>query len=303
MRPLPLAAPLVGRRTPGPGRRRTTLPAPNPRRRGRVFASVDLLGKEAVVFRILAALHHLAGALVALVVLALLGTAGWMMVRSYLDEKWERQRLESQLAQSQAQIQSLHKEVQRLQTAITLLKVDHRVAQIDVLSQHGSAKSNDLVTTFRFTELDGSGKPLEKPRVFTIQGDVVYVDALVVKWEDESVEAGDPLRSATYYLFRRIFGEAQQPKDGFPLDPVGAQPAPYRSGREPSEFERDIWARFWEYANNPSEAKKKNIRAAHGEAPYCKLVPGKRYTIELRASGGLTVKTEDIPTPSVSSTL
>lgn len=255
------------------------------------------------MFRILAALHNLASAVVALILLALLGTVGWLTARSYLNEKWQRQRLESELAQSQAQIQSLNKEVQRLRTAITLLKVDHRVAQIDVLAQHGSHKSNDLVTTFRFTELDRSGKPLEKPRVFTIQGDVVYVDALVVKWEDESVEAGDPLRSATYYLFRRIFGEAQQPKDGFPLDPVGAQPAAYRSGREPSEFEREIWARFWEYANNPSEAKKKNIRAAHGEAPYCKLVPGKRYTIELRASGGLSIKTEDIPHTSVEPTL
>jgi len=274
--------------------------------------------------KILAAVNNLASTVVSLAILAALGFGGWFLLRTYLSEKWEREAIQVKLADreqqvktlnreldaSKAEISSLNKdleakrqEIQRLETALKLLKVDHRVAQIEVLSQQGSEKTKDLVTTFSFAELDSSGKPLEKPRVFTIKGDLAYVDALVVKFSDKSVEAGDPLRSTSFCLFRRVFGESQQPKDGFVLDRVGAQPTVYRTGREPSEFEREIWSRFWEYANNPDEAQKKGIRAAHGEAPFQKLVPGKRYKVLLRSSGGLSFVPEDIPAKPSDKTL
>jgi hypothetical protein len=243
--------------------------------------------------------------MLSLLILAIVGFAVW----SYVGEKWKREAIEAQVERlhqdldaSKQQIVALNKdleakrqEIQRLGTALRLLKVDHRVAQIDVVSQQGSQKTKDLVTAFSFVELDNAGKPIEKPRIFTVQGDMVYVDALVVKFSDESVEVADPLRATSFCLFRRVFGESQQPKDGFVLDPVGAQPAAYRSGREPSDFEREIWGKFWDYANNPEEAQKKGIRAAHGEAPFQKLVPGKRYKVLLRSSGGLSFVPEDAP--------
>jgi hypothetical protein len=247
---------------------------------------------------------------VSLVILAILGAGGWYVARSYLAEKWEREALQRDLTESKERVAALNKdleakrqEIQRLETALKLMKVDHRVAQIDVLSQQGSEKTKDLVTAFSFVELDNAGKPIEKPKTFTIQGDMVYVDALVVKFSDQSVEVADPLRSTSFCLFRRVFGESQQPKDGFVLDPVGAQPAAYRSGREPSDFEREIWSRFWDYANNPEEAQKKGIRAAHGEAPFQKLVPGKRYKVLLRSSGGLSFSPEELPAKPSDKTL
>jgi uncharacterized coiled-coil protein SlyX len=247
------------------------------------------------VFKKVSALvNSLVGMLVTLVFLSLLGTAGWLGARAYLGAR-HREELANKLAEREAEIKQLNvdlaaKQVQidRLEVALRLLKVDHRVAQIDVLGQQGSVETKTLVTSFSFVELDDKGEPLDKPRVFTVKGDVIYVDALVVKFTDESVEAADPLRSTSSCLFRRIYGEEQQPNEGFVLDPVGAQPARYRSGEKISEFEREIWARFWEYSNNPAEAEKKGIRAAHGEAPFQKVVPGKRYRVELRASGGLS---------------
>jgi len=245
-----------------------------------------------------------------LVMLAILGAGGWYVARSYLAGKWERESLQRDLTASQEQVAALNKdleakrqEIQRLETALRLMKVDHRVAQIDVLSQRGSEDTKDLATAFSFVELDNAGKPIEKPRNFTIQGDMLYVDALVVKFSDESVEVADPLRSTSFCLFRRVFGESQQPRDGFVLDPVGAQPAAYRAGREPSDFEREIWSKFWDYANNPEEAQKKGIRAAHGEAPFQKLVPGKRYKVLLRSSGGLSFSPEELPVKPSDKTL
>jgi uncharacterized coiled-coil protein SlyX len=260
------------------------------------------------VFKSLSALSSLIGVLIGLVFLAILLGGGWLGLQAYLGVM-ERDAISAKLAEREAEIEKLNQdlvlkqqEIERLNVALRLLKVDHRVAQIDVLTQHGSAKAGDLVTTISFVELDDKGQPLEKPRVFTVKGDVVYVDALVVKFTDESVEVADPLRSTSSCLFRRIYGEAQQPNEGFVLDPVGSQPVRYRSGEKISEFEKEIWARFWDYSNNPAEAERKGIRAAHGEAPFQKVLRGKRYRVELRSSGGLSFRPEDIPPKSAGQT-
>ena len=77
------------------------------------------------------------------------------------------------------------------------------------------------------------------------------------------------------------------------LDAVGSRPAAYRGGEKISELEQKIWDQFWEFANDPAKAREAGVRAAHGEAPSIKLMPGKRYKILLRASDGLTIVTEE----------
>ena len=263
--------------------------------------------------KIFSAVNDLVGTVLSFVILAVLGTGGWFVVRTYLNDaarKAEVESLQHDLDASKQQVVALNEdverkrqEIQRLDTALRLLKIDHRVAQIDVVAQHGSEATKDLTTTFSFVELDKAGKPIDKPRIFTVRGDMVYVDALVVKFSDESVEVADPLRATSFCLFRRVFGESQQPKDGFLLDPEGALPAAYREGHEPTDFEREIWSKFWFYANNPDEARKKGIRAVHGEAPFEKLVPGKRYKVLLRSSGGLSFSPEDLPAKASEKTL
>lgn len=131
--------------------------------------------------------------------------------------------------------------------------------------------------------------------MFTIEGDTVYIDAWVIKYFDDLVEKGDPLRSTSVCLFRRVFGEYQEPSEGFAIDPSGSRPAVYSQGNEMSPLEKDIWANFWQYANDPAKAKAAGLRAAHGEAPSIRVLPGKRYKLELRASGGLSIVTEDLP--------
>ncbi len=257
------------------------------------------------MLKALTAVNTLLRTLVSLILVALLAVAGWLGVQTVQGFK-DREAMEAALAEREAEIGRLNedlaakqRQIAKLETALRLLKVDHRVAQIDVLDQQGTAKAGNLVTTFSFVELDGQGKPLEEPKILRVNGDVVYVDALVVKFSDEAVEAGDPLRSTSLCLFRRVFGEKQQPSEGFPLDRVGSQPAVYRTGERPSEFEQEIWSRFWELANNRAEAEKKGIRHIHGEAPFQKLVPGRRYKVSLRSSGGLSFAPEEIlPKPA-----
>ena len=269
----------------------------------------------------LSAVNRLLGTVLGLAIVALLAVGGWVGYRALNSDRWQLESAQEKLAEKQTEIDGLRGElgeaakkltaqsaqidelnrdleakrraIQRLETAVRLLKVDHRVARIDVVKQQGAAAADDLTTTFRFVELGGGGKPLDEPRVLTVAGDVIYLDAWVVKFSDELVEAGDPLRATSVCLFRRIFGERQQPKDGHPIDPVGARPAAYRTGETPSDFERDLWTRFWDYANNPAQAREAGVRAAHGEAPSIKLAPGKSYKVLLRASGGLTIVNDD----------
>ncbi|NQT13071.1 MAG: hypothetical protein HQ582_10005 [Planctomycetes bacterium] len=273
------------------------------------------------------ALNSFVGTLLSLVILIALGAGAWFAYDNYFAGKLKAEnalkvqeakiaglsmdletrdreigRLGEELSTSHEQIDRLEvdieakkREIERLNTAVRLLKVDHRVAQIDVLSQEGAADSGDLVTRFSFVEVDGEGNAMEEPRLFSVKGDMVYVDSWVVKFSDEYVEMGDPLRSTSICLFRRLFGETQKPSDGFALDPVGSQPTAYRNGGQMSELEQEIWSKFWDYANDPAKARKLGVRAAHGEAPFQKLVPGKRYKVELRASGGLTFVPEDLP--------
>jgi hypothetical protein len=268
------------------------------------------------VLKTLNAVNTLLGTILGLVVVALIAVAGWFGYQTYYAGKSALSDAQAQLVEQEATIAGLSKdlegkqqaidrlnvdlqqkqrEIDRLDMALRLMKVDHRVAQLDVLGQKGSAAAGDLVTTVRFVEVDNEGKPLEEPRVFEIEGDVAYVESWVVKFTDDYVEQGDPLRSTSLCLFRRIFGESQQPSQGFSLDPVGSRPAAYQSGGQMSDLERGIWQQFWQYANDPAMAEKVGVRAAHGEAPFQKLVPGKRYKILLRSSGGLTFVPEDLP--------
>ncbi len=225
--------------------------------------------------------------MITIVLLGLLATGGWMAYEAY----HERERLGRELSETRAELKRLDEENERLALALRLLKVDHRVAEIEVLGQRDVGERPQ--TTFQFAELSADGTPIGQKKVFTIEGDRLYVDAWVIKYDDNLVETSDPLRSTSVCLFRRVFGEFQQPDAGFPLDASGSRPAIYSQGNEMSPLERDIWANFWQYANRPAMARKAGVRAVHGEAPSMRLEPGRRYRVELRASGGLSIVPEE----------
>ncbi len=233
----------------------------------------------------------------ALVVASVIGVASWLGYGEYS----KNVQLGEKFKQSQAENEQLHKDVvekerqiEKLDMALRLLKVDHRVADIIVLKQWKSEVENRQKTKFVFQDVNDDDQPLDKAREFTIDGDLLYIDAWVVKYDDDLVQKGDPLRSTSVCLFRRMFGEFQEPSEGASLDHVNSRPAAY--GRGPlSDYEKELWANFWEYSNDPAKAKKAGIRAAHGEAPSIKLREGLLYKLQLRASGGLTIVPENLP--------
>jgi hypothetical protein len=204
--------------------------------------------------------------------------------------------VESKLQEATTKITTLEvdvaekaRQISRMELAMNLLKTDQRLAKLDVLDQTTDADTGKTSTTIRFTELTPDGDSVGEPREFTLQGDMVYLDNWIVKFDDEYVEQADLLRGTSLALFRRVFGEFQTPNDGFILDEEGLMPQAYELGGEPGDFAKEIWKDFWSFANNPEAAKQKGIRAAHGEAVSMKVTPGKSYKIILRASDGLSI--------------
>jgi len=201
---------------------------------------------------------------------------------------------DARIAEQQQQIEELQAQVRELELALKLLKVDHRLARLSVQEQRPApALKGGVETVVVFQELDADGEPLGPEQPFTLVGKVAYIDALVIKFDDSYVEQGDALRGSSICFFRRLFGEYQQPNEGFPLDSVGTRPRSYGAGDDaPLPIESTLWQHFWDYANDPAAAARVGVRALHGEAPYVELRPGQTYRVELRASGGLTVRPE-----------
>ncbi len=238
----------------------------------------------------------------ALVMTGLLGLAGFLGYEVYTAHS----QLEQRYQQSQAENEKLQKDVElkqqeitRLDMALRLLKVDHRIAEIVVLDQWQPEGAEHVKTRFAFQNVDDDGHALDKPREFTVDGDLVFINFWVIKFDDELIEQGDPLKSTSICLFRSVFGEFQNPADGFPLDQANSRPAAYGGGPM-NNYERELWSNFWEYSNDSEKARKANVRAAHGEAPSIKLRPGKLYKLQLRASGGITIPPPvDLPAEQV----
>lgn len=190
-------------------------------------------------------------------------------------------------------IEALIEQVDKLETSIRLLKIDHRLAQIKVLSIDEDPESNQPRTTVSLQEIDSEGNPIGEARKFTIRGRNIYVDFWLAKFEDKYIEESDLLRSTTLCMFKSIYGELEAPADATPIEKPWIRPEAYASGSKMSEFEKKIWQDFWTIANDSTKSRELGIRANHGQAVYVKAEEGKTYLIQLRASDGLTFKTLD----------
>lgn len=199
-----------------------------------------------------------------------------------------RRAMEDQIRDQKETIGKLEQEKQRLEAYLKILKHIDRRARVEVLRQAKDQKGN-LQTTIRFTETDATGKPTSASRELTLPGQEVYFDTLVIKFDDHFVEQGDPLKGQALMLFRRIFSSSMRAEDGFVIDKEGQPPEIYAERQDPSGFEKELWKRFWELANDEKLAKEHGVRAIHGDAPYMRLEPGRVYEVCLRSTGEVII--------------
>ncbi|MEM8944604.1 MAG: hypothetical protein AAGD11_05415 [Planctomycetota bacterium] len=233
------------------------------------------------------------------------GFVGWQAYSLYnepqqkLQEKQEElnsalqtlAKRESEVATLTDDLREKTEQLERSETSLRLLKLRHRIARIRVLDQTPSPDSDRITSSIEFFEVNNEGSPIDNTRrQFDIEGDRIYVECLVAKFEDEYIEQADLDRATAICLFQRIFGEYQQPQDGYELDQSGSSPTSYERGGKMSDFEQGIWDDFWEFAGNPEKAAEIGIRAAHADAPSTRVKKGMTYQLEMRSTGEISLR-------------
>lgn len=211
-----------------------------------------------------------------LVFLAALAVGGALALVTYQDRTGERH----------ARVEAERKNEQ-LRQVIQRLGAERRVADVIVTEQ--KPLDGKLRTTLLFVEYGPDGSTLPAKR-FTVDGDVAYVDAIVIKFDGKFVEQNDPLRGRSVALFTRLYGEHQPPEKGFRIDTPDQIPDVYR-GQDPvvREFERELWANFWKLADDETYRREMGVRVAQGEAVWTRFRPEKLYTLTLESDGGLNI--------------
>ena len=190
------------------------------------------------------------------------------------------------------QIAQLQAQKKELEDIVTRLTAEHRVAEMLVTSQR--TVNNVPQTELLFVEYDRTGQPLPA-KSFTVLGQMVHVDALVIKFDHELVKKDDPLRGRSIALFTKIFGDHQTPADAPQIDEPGKVPAVYRApDNRVTDFEQSMWHDFWRLTEDASFRQEKGVRIAQGESPWGPLVRDRLYTLSLDNDGGLNLSSEPL---------
>lgn len=180
-------------------------------------------------------------------------------------------------------IHKLLAENKQLKQAITNLTQEDQIGYAKVTAQE--TKDGILLTTIKFVETDRDDK-LKKilEKEYSIEGDIVHFDALIVKFGDKMVMDG---RAKALYLWRRVYGEKMSPEEGFAIEEPGAEPKRYGDllAALPVKQRQLFWSSIWDLANDPEKLKEYDIKAIYGNVVYSRLRMGLIYVFKISSTG------------------
>ena len=191
------------------------------------------------------------------------------------------------------QVAKLEDEKRALDTVINHLTSERRVADLMVTDRH-TGSDGVAITSLLFVENGRNGEDLP-PKKFTVRGDFIHIDAMVIKFDTADVKANDLLRGHSLVLFTRIFGDRQAPADAEPIDTPGLIPDVYRDA-DPmvATPELKLWNDFWHLAADPVYAAQQHVRVANGQGVWGMFAPDRLYTLTLETNGGLNLTSAPI---------
>jgi len=180
-------------------------------------------------------------------------------------------------------IHKLLAENKQLKQAITNLTQEDQIGYAKVIAQE--TKNGILLTTIKFVETardDKLKKILEKE--YSVEGDIVHFDALIVKFGDKMVMDG---KARALYLWRRVYGEKMAPEEGFAIEEPGAEPKRYSDllAALPVKQRQLFWSNIWDLANDPEKLKEYDIKAIYGNVVYSRLRKGLIYVFKIGSTG------------------
>jgi hypothetical protein len=196
-----------------------------------------------------------------------------------------------------ATIRELLTENKQLKKAITNLTLEDQIGYAKVISQwrepsqSGEKRDGKLFTNIKFVETardDKLKKVLEKS--YTVEGDIVHFDALVVRFGDKMVMDG---KEKALYIWRRVYGENTAPENGQMIEESGKEPQRYKDLLKllPENQRNLFWTNIWELANNSDKLKEYDIKAVYGNVVYSKLRRGLIYVFKISPTGQLYPET------------
>jgi uncharacterized membrane protein (Fun14 family) len=180
-------------------------------------------------------------------------------------------------------IHELLAENKQLKKTISNLTLEEQIGYARVVAQ--KTKNGTTFTKLKFVETardDKLKKILEKE--YTIEGDIVHFDALIVKFDNKMVMDG---KTKALYLWRRIYGEKMAPQDGFIIEQPGTEPYRYNDllVALPLGHRKLFWSSIWDLANEPEKLKKYGIEAIYGNVVYSRLRQGLIYVFKISPTG------------------
>jgi len=180
-------------------------------------------------------------------------------------------------------IHQLLSDNKHLKQAITNLTDEDQIGYAKVIAQEPN--DGKLFTTIKFVETARDDKLvtiLEKE--YTLEGDIVYFDALIVKFGDKIVMDG---KTKSLYLWRRVYSEKMAPEQGFAIEEPGTEPQRYGDLLKllPMKQKQLFWSNIWDLANNPDKLKEHDIEAIYGNAVYSRLRKGLIYVFKISPTG------------------
>lgn len=171
----------------------------------------------------------------------------------------------------------------QLKQAIANLTREDQIGYAKVIRQE--TIDGTLYTTLKFVETARNNQ-LEKvlEREYTIEGDVIFFDALIVTFRNEDIMAGE---KRALYLWRRVYGENMAPSDGLPVETESRTPERYKNFLAHLKMPEQemFWEAIWQLADDPDLLEEYGIKAVYGNAVYKKLRPGLIYVFKISANG------------------
>ena len=182
-------------------------------------------------------------------------------------------------------IQALLTENKELKQAIENLTAEEQIGYAKVINQF--EKDGKRYTTLKFVETARTD-PLDIvfESEFTVEGNIIHFDALIVKFTQEFVRDG---KARALYLWRRVYGDHMAPSDGFPIEVHGREPERYRGllAHLPLRHRELFWAEIWDLAHDKRALKDYGIEAVFGNVVYSELRPDLIYIFKISATGQL----------------
>lgn len=180
-------------------------------------------------------------------------------------------------------IEDLLQKNEKLQLAILELTTEEEIGSARILERW--TEDGQIWQRIRLVErVRGQSDEAFRVREFTLPGEEIYFDALIVKFDGQLVLDG---KERALFIWRRLFSEALAPSEGIILEEPGAEPERYRDWltRLPLRERRLFWSEIWALSHQPRQLEALGIRAIYGNAVYQRMEPGRSYRLMINSSG------------------